>query len=79
MATAKQTTIEPPRPRRLVSIEEVGPYITGEHPDARPLSRASIYRLIATGRLHKVNIGRRSFVTVDSIDAYFANLVGGAL
>ena len=62
-------------PRRLIPVEEAGPYLT---PGAtRPLSRSSIYRLIKDGKLHKVNIGKRSFVTVASIEDYVARLIEG--
>lgn len=73
---AAETTTEKTR-RRLIPVEEVGAYITGESKDSRPLSRSSTYRLIDAGKLHKVNIGRRSFVTAASIDEYVAFLIEG--
>ena len=34
------------------------------------ISRTTIYRLVEEGRLQRVNIGRRSFITGDSINQY---------
>lgn len=34
------------------------------------ISRTTIYRLVAEGRLRRVNIGRRSFIVSDSINQY---------
>lgn len=54
--------------RRLVSI-----------PDAQKmlgdLGRTTVYNLIDQGELQRVNIGRRAFICVDSIDAYVDRLV----
>lgn len=59
---------------RLVPIDEVPAFIV---PSASGrLSRATIYRLIQRGELTKVNIGRRGFVTSDSIEAYIERIAG---
>ena len=34
------------------------------------ISRTTIYRLVEEGRLRRVNIGHRSFITGDSINQY---------
>lgn len=63
------------RPRTcLVPIDEVAAVIVPS-PSGR-LSRATIYRLIRRGELTKVNIGRRGFVTSNSIDAYIERITG---
>lgn len=38
------------------------------------VSRQKVYDLIADGRLHRVNLGRRAFVTGESIDALIADI-----
>lgn len=47
-------------------------------PEARErlggIGHSTIYRLINEGRITKVNIGRRGFVTAESLDAYVASL-----
>lgn len=53
--------------RKLVSIEEARAELGG-------VGRTTIYRLIAAGRLAKVNVGSRAFVTGASIDAYVDDL-----
>ena len=53
--------------RRALSIKEVA--------DACGLSRATVYRLIADGKLATLKIGARRLVPVDFIDAL---LSGGA-
>ncbi len=51
-------------------------------PDAQimlgEISRSHLYELIERGEIKKVNIGRRSFVTIESIEAYVARLAGSA-
>jgi excisionase family DNA binding protein len=42
------------------------------------ISRSHLYELIESGEIKKVNIGRRSFVTTESIEAYVARLAGSA-
>ena len=39
------------------------------------VSRQTIYNLIAEGRLQRVNLGRRAFITGASIDALIGRLV----
>jgi hypothetical protein len=46
-------------------------------------AHTTIYELIDRGEIVKVNLGRRSFITVESLDAYVdrltvASAVGGA-
>ena len=36
--------------------------------------RTTLWRLIKDGHLARVNIGRRAFVTAESLDAYVASL-----
>lgn len=38
------------------------------------IGTTTIYQLIKDGELQKVNIGRRSFITAESIDAYVKKL-----
>ena len=38
------------------------------------LGRTTIYELIARGLIRRVNIGRRSFITRQSMDHYIAHL-----
>jgi len=38
------------------------------------VSRQTIYNLIATGRLDRVNLGRRAFITGASIDRLIAEM-----
>lgn len=38
------------------------------------IGRTTVYRLINAGELTRVNIGRRAFITANSIEAYIANL-----
>ena len=73
--TAEVQTAAPPR--RLIPVEEAGAYLTPG--TAHPLSRASIYRLIGAGKIQKVNIGKRSFVTAASIDEYVSRLIEGGV
>jgi tRNA G10 N-methylase Trm11 len=42
------------------------------------ISRSHLYGLIERKEIQKVNVGRRSFVTAESITAYVARLAGGA-
>ena len=42
------------------------------------ISRLHLYELIESKEIKKVNIGRRSFVTAESIYAYVARLAEGA-
>jgi predicted DNA-binding transcriptional regulator AlpA len=51
-------------------------------PDAQEIlggtSRSTIYELIGRGELIKVNIGRRAFITSESIEKYVQRLSEGA-
>lgn len=38
------------------------------------IGRTTVYRLINAGQLTRVNIGRRAFITADSIDTYINGL-----
>ena len=42
------------------------------------ISRSHLYELIESKEIKKVNIGRRSFVTAESIHAFVARLAGDA-
>jgi hypothetical protein len=53
---------------RLVSIQEAREKWLGG------LGRTTVYELIDRGELVKVNIGRRSFITTDSLAAYVDRL-----
>jgi excisionase family DNA binding protein len=39
------------------------------------VSRGTVYNLIAEGRLQRVNLGRRAFITGASLDALLKELV----
>ena len=43
------------------------------------VSRQTIYNLVAGGQLHRVNLGRRAFITGESIDELLATIKGGRL
>lgn len=59
------------QPRRLVPLPEAWAALGG-------IGHTTGYELVNQGKLTKVNIGRRAFITADSIDAYVAELTGGA-
>ncbi len=40
------------------------------------VSRQTIYNLVDRGELQRVNIGRRAFITGDSIERFLRNLTG---
>ena len=42
------------------------------------VSRTTIYALVNAGELVKVNIGRRGFITAESLNAYVARLAEAA-
>jgi len=44
--------------------------------DLGRVGRTKVYELIKNGNLEAVNIGRRSFVTTTSIEAYVRRLAG---
>lgn len=54
----------------LVSVEEAARAIGG--------SRSTVYRLIESGDLARVKIGRRALVTAESVRVYVDGLVEGA-
>jgi hypothetical protein len=53
--------------RLLVSIDESLSKLGG-------IGRTTLYQLIGTGELVKVNIGRRSFITAESLHNYVDRL-----
>ena len=57
--------------RRLIPISDVCGELGG-------VSRSMIYELINQGLLIKCAIGRRSFVTAESLDAYIESLMPAA-
>ncbi|MFV8319920.1 helix-turn-helix domain-containing protein [Mycobacterium sp. 23] len=46
--------------------------------DLGGISRTTVYELIGSGELTRINIGRRSFVTEESITAYLGRLSAAA-
>jgi predicted DNA-binding transcriptional regulator AlpA len=52
---------------QLVPIERTQDQLGG-------ISRTTVYGLVKAGHLDKVNIGRRGFITAESIDKYVATL-----
>lgn len=57
------------RTRHLATIDEARTALGG-------ISRTTVYKLVQNGELTKVSIGRRGFITVDSIEAYVDRLRG---
>ena len=53
--------------RRLVSIPEARAILGG-------IGRTTVYELISRGDIVKVNIGRRGFITSESLAAYMDRL-----
>lgn len=53
--------------RRLVSIPEARQVLGG-------IGHTTVYELIKKGEIDKVNIGRRGFVTSESLEAYMDRL-----
>jgi Helix-turn-helix domain len=41
------------------------------------VSRTTLYGLVSSGQLVKVNIGARSFITVESVERYINSLAAG--
>ena len=65
---ANMISREPQRTARLlVSYTEAGEMLGG-------ISRTTLWELAKAGQLTRVNIGRRTFITRESIDAYIARL-----
>lgn len=58
-------------PRRLVPLLEAWAALGG-------IGRSFGYELIAAGKLTKVNIGSRAFITASSLDRYVADLTTAA-
>ncbi len=60
----------------------VPPKLLEPIPDAQimlgNISRSTLYELIESGEIKKVNIGRRAFITAESIHAYVARLAENA-
>jgi hypothetical protein len=56
-------TIEPEPIARLLPVEEARRYLGG-------ISRTMLYQLMSRGDIRRVNIGRRSFVSAESLQAY---------
>jgi excisionase family DNA binding protein len=67
--TDRDTDTRPPR--RLLPIPEACAVLGG-------IGRSYLYELVASGRLTKVNLGRRSFITAASVDTLVAELAGTA-
>ncbi|MBV8178806.1 MAG: helix-turn-helix domain-containing protein [Mycobacterium sp.] len=59
------------QPRILVPHDEAMTALGG-------IGRTTLYELITTKRLTKVNIGRRSFITAESIRQYVDSLTAAA-
>jgi predicted DNA-binding transcriptional regulator AlpA len=55
-------------PQRLVSMQEAREHYLGG------LGRTTLYELIKRGELTQVHIGRRGFITADSLECYVARL-----
>ncbi len=58
--------------RRLLTMAEVAASLGG-------IARSTVYDLINAGELVKVSIGRRSFVPVESLDAYVGRITRAAV
>lgn len=56
-----------PLTRHLVPIEDAQQELGG-------IGRTTLYRLIEQGHLVRANIGRRAFITGESIAAYIASI-----
>ena len=64
-----------------MNTEQRGPRlipVPGVQADLGGISRTSVYELISSGELTKVNIGRRSFITEESLTAYLSRLSAAA-
>jgi predicted DNA-binding transcriptional regulator AlpA len=42
------------------------------------ISRSQVFKLMKEGHLQRIKIGRRSFVTTESIDGYIHELIEGS-
>ena len=56
--------------RRLVPIEDAQRELGG-------IGRTTLYRLIEDGYLTRANIGRRAFITGNSLDSYIDSITDG--
>jgi excisionase family DNA binding protein len=58
------------------------PQLIYPHPETQGIlggiGRTTLYKLIDEGHLTQINIGRRSFITAESIQRYVANLTAAA-
>ena len=52
--------------------------IPGVQSQLGDVSRTTIYKLVDSGELVRVNIGRRSFITTESLTAYVERLSSAA-
>lgn len=66
-----ESTSEDPRPRLLIPID-VSLHALGG------IGRTTLYELVKRGELVKVNIGRRGFITAESLQAYVDRLSASA-
>jgi Helix-turn-helix domain len=60
------------RPRLLVPIDDTLDVLGG-------IGRTTLYELVKQKKLVKVNIGRRGFITAESLEAYVDRLAGAAM
>lgn len=56
--------------RRILSVNKSCEYLGG-------ISRVKVYDLVNTDQIQLIKIGRRSFITLESMDAYLDRLIGG--
>jgi len=61
----------PTTEQRIVPIPDAGVLLGG-------INRVTVYALVNSGELVKVNIGRRGFITTASINAYIDRLTAAA-
>ncbi|MDG5483342.1 helix-turn-helix domain-containing protein [Mycolicibacterium gadium] len=66
-ARKKAGTAVDTKPRLLVSISDAREVLGG-------IGHSTIYELVSQGEIIKVNIGRRGFITSESLDAYVSRL-----
>ncbi|MFT4396906.1 helix-turn-helix domain-containing protein [Gordonia lacunae] len=57
--------------RRILSIEKSCEYLGG-------ISKVSLYNRVNEGELTLIKIGRRSFITLESLDAYLDRCIEAA-
>lgn len=55
-------------------MDEVLVPIEGTQEKLGGIGRSTVYKLVNEGKLTKVNIGRRGFITADSIRTYVTSL-----